>query len=100
MEQPIGIRLSKEMLKNIESLSKQELEDRSTTIRKLVLIGYLELMKKKVAQFYAEGKITITEAANQTNLTIWEMEKYLIDQGFKSEYSIDDLEKENKTFEK
>ena len=41
-----------------------------------------------------QEKITLSEAAKAANLTIWEMQKYLIDKGFKSDYSIDDLEKE------
>lgn len=94
MEQPIGIRLPKEILKKIDELSKQQMEDRSTIIRKLVISGYLELIKEKALKSYLEGKITFTEAAHQANLTLWEMENYLIDKGYKSHYSIEDLEKE------
>jgi len=96
MTQAIGIRLPKEMLEKIEKLSKKEVEDRSTIIRKLVLLGYFEFMKKKVAEEYAKGNITLSEAAHQASLNLWEMEKYLVEQGFKSSYSIEDLEKEMK----
>ena len=94
MTQPIGIRLPKEMMKKIDRLSGQEMVDRSTIIRKLVMAGYYDLMKKKTAEEYAKGNITLSEAAEQAGLTIWEMEKYLIENGFKSSYSIEDLEKE------
>lgn len=94
MDQPIGIRLPKELLEKIERLSKSQIEDRSTIIRKLVMAGYQELIKEKSAEAYKEGKITMSRAAQQADLTIWEMEEYLIDKGYKSEYSIDDLEKE------
>jgi|SRR3990167_9049767 len=94
MSQAIGVRLPKEVLEIIEKLSKEESEDRSTIIRKLVIIGYKDLIKKKAAEDYVKGKITISEAAKQANMTIWEMEKYLVDRGFKSEYSTEDLEKE------
>lgn len=94
MEQPIGIRLPKDLLKKIEELSKKQMEDRSTIIRRLVIAGHQQLLKEKAAEAYLEGKITLSEAAKEANLTIWEMEKYLIDKGFKSEYSIEDLEKE------
>ena len=96
MSQEIGVRLPKEVLKIIEKLSEEELEDRSTIIRKLVIIGYKDLIKKKAAENYAKGKITISEAAYQAGITIWEMEKYLIEEGFKSDYSVEDLEKEMK----
>ena len=60
------------------------------------LLGYFEFMKKKVAEEYAKGNITLSEAAHQASLNLWEMEKYLVEQGFKSSYSIEDLEKEMK----
>ncbi len=52
--------------------------------------------KEKTAQEYLEGRITMSEAAKRVNLTTWEMEKYLIEKGYKSDYSIDDLDKELK----
>ena len=94
MTQPIGLRLPKDVLEKIEKISKKEMEDRSTIIRKLVLIGYSELIKKKSAESYIRGEMTISGAANQAGLTIWEMERYLVENGFKSSYSIEDLEKE------
>lgn len=97
MSRPVGIRLPKEILKVIEKLSKEESEDRSTVIRKLVILGYKDYIKKKAAENYSKGKVTISEAAFQAGITAWDMEKYLIEQGFKSEYSIEDLEKEIKS---
>lgn len=94
MSEAIGVRLPKELLKVIQKLSKEELEDRSTIIRKLVMAGYKDFIKKKAADNYTKGKITISEAAHQAELTIWEMEKYLIEQGYVSAYSIEDFEKE------
>lgn len=96
MAQAIGIRLPKEVLKQIEKLSKDDAEDRSTVIRKLVMIGYKDLMQRKAAEIYVKGRITLSKAAHQAGLTIWEMEKYLVEQGFKSSYSTEDLEKEMK----
>ncbi|MEM5802278.1 MAG: UPF0175 family protein [Candidatus Aenigmatarchaeota archaeon] len=100
MKQPIGIRLPKEVLKEIEKLSKEEMEDRSTIIRKLVMIGYKNFMIKRSAEDYIKGKITLSEAAHKAGLTVWEMEKYLVERGFKSSYSLEDLEKEMKILEK
>ena len=48
----------------------------------------------RAAQWYKEGKITFSEAAHRTGLTLWDMQHYLIDTGFRSEYSLDDLQKE------
>ena len=96
MSEAIGIRLPKEILDVIGKLSKEESEDRSSIIRKLVIMGYKDLIKKKAADNYLKGKYTISEAANQAGLTVWEMEKFLIDQGFVSSYSVEDFEKQLK----
>ena len=94
MERAIGIRLPGEMLKQIERVSREELLDRSTVIRKFLMIGFRVFMRKKAAEEYLAGKITFSEAAHKAGLTLWELEKYLVEHGFKSTYSIEDLEKE------
>ena len=96
MNRAIGIRLDSETLKKVKELEEEESVDRSTMIRKLVLIGYKDLATKKAAQKYKEGKITISEAARIAGISAWDMEKYLVDSGFRSNYSIEDLKKELK----
>ncbi len=34
------------------------------------------------------------KAAEESETTIWEMEKFLVESGYKSEYSVEDLERE------
>ncbi len=41
---------------------------------------------KKATEEYLSGKITLSEAGRRAGLTLWEMEKYLVEQGFKSSY--------------
>jgi len=52
------------------------------------------LVMKQSAEKYLRGSITISEAARLAGMTIWEMEKYLVDHDFKSDYSVEDLKKE------
>ena len=92
----IGIRLPKEVLSRIEKLGREEHEDRSTIIRKLVMLGYSDLVKEKSAEKYRNGKVTLSEAAHQAGLTLWEMESYLVERGYKSAYSVEDLEREQR----
>jgi len=94
MDKPIGIRLPKGILKKIQSLSNQEMEDRSSIIRKLIIKGYAEKVKEMAVEDYKKGKITLSKAAEKADLTIWEMERYLVEKGVRSEYSIDDLREE------
>jgi len=100
MSEAIGIRLDKLFLKKIEKLSDEEIMDRSSTIRKLVYIGYNDFIKRKAAEDYMKGKITMSEVANRAEVTIWEMEKFLVENGYKSDYSIEDLERELNLMEK
>ena len=94
MSEAIEIRLDKEFLKKIEILGKEEILDRSSTIRKLVYIGYKNIIKKKAAEDYIKRKITLSEAAHKSEITVWEMEQFLVEQGYKSDYSIEDLKEE------
>jgi predicted HTH domain antitoxin len=94
MEQAIGLRLSKELLRKAEALGKEEMEDRSTVLRKAIAKGMQDMLAKRAAEKYVQGKITLSEAAHQAEITLWDMEKYLIDNGFTSRYSLEDLDHE------
>ena len=92
MAEAIGI--DPEMMKKVDALTKEEFEDRSTVMRKLLRIGLQEASKEKSAQLYREGKITLTEAAHRAGLALWDFPHYLIDKGFVSSYSIEEIEEE------
>lgn len=94
MKKPIGIRLDEDFLKKVEQLSEEENLDRSTILRKLLEKGYKAYMKKKAAEKYKEGKIILSKAAKLANVTVWTFEQYLVQHGYKSKYSLKDLEQE------
>ena len=94
MTEAIGIRLDNEMLDKIKRVSKLESSDRSSIIRRLISLGYNKFMKNKAAEEYKQGRITLSEAAHKAEVTLWEMEQFLIQEGYKSEYSRDDLKEE------
>ena len=96
----IGIRLPKDMLSQIEKLSREEAEDRSTMIRKLVMQGYSDFIRERAAQKYLDGRLTLSDAARRAGLTLWEMERHLVEHGYKSSYSAEDLENELRALEK
>ena len=50
--------------------------------------------KERAAASYRKGEVTLSEAAHRAGLTLWEMERYLVEQGFISSYLTDDLEHE------
>ncbi|MBI4141541.1 UPF0175 family protein [Candidatus Woesearchaeota archaeon] len=56
--------------------------------------------KQKSAQSYREGRITLSEAAHKAGLTLWDFQHYLVDAGFISSYSIEDITEELKLLKK
>ncbi len=94
MAEAIGIRIDYDFLKVVDNLSKEETIDRSTMLRKLLSLGYRDFMRQKAKEKYLAGQITISQAAKIADLTIWEMQRYLVEEGYKSEYSIKDLEED------
>ena len=100
MGNAIGIRLPEKLLKKIEKLGEAEMEDRSTIIRKLVMIGYGSLILQRAAEKYRQGSITLSRAAHMAGVTLWEMERYLVETGFRSGYSSEDLKREIEHLEK
>ena|SRR3989338_9233226 len=96
MAEAIGIRIDPETMKKVDALTKEEFEDRSTVIRKLLRLGLQEASKERAARLYREGKITLTDAAHRADLTLWDFQHYLIDKGFTSSYSVADISEELK----
>jgi len=94
MGNAVGIRLDRALLKKVDTLRRDEALDRSTMIRKLLSKGIMELAKEKAAQHYREGNVTFSEAADQSGLSLWDFQHYLVDKGFVSSYSLEDLEEE------
>ena len=95
MADVIALRLERPLLREIDELSKKEDLDRSTIVRRLIKRGFAEVAKEHAVGDYREGKITISTATHRAGLTLWEFEKCLMDRGFVSDYSIEDLEHES-----
>ncbi len=94
MSEIVAMRMDEAFLQKIDQLGNEEVADRSTIMRQLILKGYQERLRERAAQSYREGRITFSEAARRAVVTLWEMEQYLVEKGFRSQYSIDDLERE------
>ncbi len=70
------------------------------SFRKLLNKGFQEFIREKAKEKYVQGKITISAAAILAGLTIWEMQEFLVSEGYKSDYSIKDLEEDMIIFER
>ena len=94
MSKAVGIRMDEKLLKKLDEMSEEESIDRSALVRKLLRKGYEEMRKEIAAEKYKKGQITLDKAAEEAEITLWEMEKFLVESGYKSDYSVKDLEKE------
>jgi len=52
------------------------------------------LLAKTLLFEHREGRITLSEAAHKAGLTLWDFQHYLVDTGFVSSYSIEDINEE------
>ena len=66
------IRLDDKLLKEIKKIAKGLNIDISTYIRKLIQKGYEQILIENSMNDYIKGKISISEAAENAHLTIWE----------------------------
>ena len=94
MSKAVGIRMDEKLLEKLDEMSEEESMDRSALVRKLLRKGYEEMRKEIAAEKYKKGQITLDKAAEEAEITLWEMEKFLVESGYKSDYSVKDLEKE------
>jgi metal-responsive CopG/Arc/MetJ family transcriptional regulator len=90
----LGIRLDKKMVKELNQIADEEHVDRTTVIRKLIAEAIENYKMDMVLRKYEQGKIRISKAAEDTGLTVGEIEEYMVKKGYRSIYSTVDLERE------
>lgn len=90
----LGIRLDKKTVEELNQIADEEHVDRTTVIRKLISNAIENYKKDKALRKYEQGKISISKAAEDTGLTVEEIEDYMIRKGYRSKYSTEDLERE------
>ena len=90
----LGVRLDKKVVEELNRIADEEHEDRTTVIRKLIADAIGNYKKDKVLRKYEQGRISISRAAEDTGLTVGEIEEYMVNKGYRSKYSTLDLERE------
>lgn len=90
----LGVRLEKKVVEELNRIADEEHEDRTTVIRKLLADAIGNYKKDKALRRYEQGRISISRAAEETGLTVGEIEEYMVSRGYRSKYSTVDLERE------
>ncbi|OYT32958.1 hypothetical protein B6U96_18330 [Archaeoglobales archaeon ex4484_92] len=87
-----SVRLPKEIVEEIERLSREEGVDKGTLIRKLIAESLKEYKIKKALELYREGKVTLWKAAEIAGITYSEALEELKKRNIPFKYNSEDLE--------
>ncbi len=87
-----SVRLPKDMVEEIEKLSKEEGIDKGTLIRKLIAESLKEYKIKKALELYREGKVSLWKAAEIAGITYREALEELKKRNIPFRYDLEDLE--------
>ena len=73
MPTTLTTRVEDDLAKIIDKVSKEEGMDRSTVIRRFLMKAAKDWLIQNSLQEYAEGKMTLWQAARKCGLSVWEM---------------------------
>ncbi|ADC65075.1 protein of unknown function UPF0175 [Ferroglobus placidus DSM 10642] len=87
-----SVRLPKEIIEEIERLSKEEGIDKGTLIRKLITESLREYKIKRALELYRDGKVSLWKAAEIAGITYREALEELRKRNIPFKYDLEDLE--------
>jgi len=85
MKQLTSIRLDKKNTKKAKELAQLLHFDQSIVMRQAFEVGLKKLSQETATQLYAEGKLSLSEAADVAELSIGEFMESLIKRGVRQE---------------
>ena len=91
-EQIVGARLPQSLINDLEKIESVDQSDRSTTLRKLLSVAIREWKLDYYAKEYTRGRITMSRAAEEAEVPLWEMLEYARQQKIPAQYSLEDLQ--------
>ena len=91
-EQMVGTRLPASLVADLEEIERTEQTDRSATLRKLLYRAVKEWKLEHYAQEYGRGKMTMAKAAEEADVSIWEMMDSVRERKIPAQYDLEDLE--------
>jgi len=92
----ISARLSKERVKLIEEIAKEEKVDKSTILDRALEHYTREWKLQKAIESYREGLVTLSRAAEIAGISVWEIIDILSKRKIQPQYDIEDFEEDMK----
>ena len=71
MTTTVSVRLSKDLMKDLEEFLKEENLDRSSGLRKLLIEAIEEWKKRRALEKLAGGEVSFSKAAEMAGMDVW-----------------------------
>lgn len=76
MTKAVSTRISEETAEKLDEIAEEEHLDRATLLRKMLEEDIEEHLKSKAAELYSKGEKSIEAAAQEADVSVWEMINY------------------------
>jgi predicted transcriptional regulator len=98
MAKTITTRLDDEYVKKIDELAARKGVDRAALLRSFLLYALKEHSLRESLEDYNAGKITLWEAAQRCNMSLWEIVQAAKDAHVHVSYNLKEFEKDSRAF--
>ena len=88
----VGARLPADLVRELELIQNVEQADRSTTVRRLLARAIRDWKLEHSVRQYAERRVSLSRAAFDAGVSLWEMMDYARASKVSVQYDLDDLE--------
>ncbi len=95
----ISARLSRERIKLVEEIAREEKVDKSTILDRALAHYTQEWKLRKALESYREGSVTLSRAAEIAGVSIWEIIDILEKRKIPAQYDLEDFEEDLKALE-
>ena len=90
----VGARLPADLVRELELIQNVEQADRSTTVRRLLARAIRDWKLEHWSRQYADDRISLSRAALEAGVSLWEMMDYARARKVSVQYDLDDLERD------
>ncbi len=84
-------RVDEKLAKLIDEVAREEGMDRSTVIRRFLVRAVRDWLIERNLKEYEEGKVTLWQAADRCNISLWEMIEEARKREIRIPYTLEDL---------
>lgn len=92
MTRNVSVRLDEDLVREVDELADMENLDRSQLLRHLFKEGLEQHRLELAITRYAEGELTVSEAASLAGIAVGEFMDKLVERGINPDLSLDELE--------